>query len=140
MLKSWESWLMILAVPIGTRIHQMKLGVYLEMLIMGIPVGLLVLGLLAGEERSSLRLQVMRWCARAGVASVLIFGVEILFPASGQSDREPVRMALIGLPAFSTAAILFMYDRLSGAFKRRKAANSSSLPKIDIGSPGVGSG
>ena len=113
----------------------MKLGIYLEMLIIGIPVGLLVLGLLAGEERRSTRLQVTRWCIRSGMVAAVMLAAAILLPASWQIDDEPVKMALIGLPAFSTALILALYDKLTS--KARNSANPPSPPTVEIAPPGV---
>lgn len=77
----------------------------------GLPLGLLLLTVLNGRDRQSVREKVSRWCLWFGGLSFLALGTTALLGFDLVPTKGVLGMAFIGLPALVAGLLLFLVDR-----------------------------
>lgn len=86
----------------------MTLGEYFGLICLGLPVGLLLLGLLHGTERANARHSVTNWCLAFGGLSVVLGGIAALSHIEAPATKGALGMLFVGLPAFPAGLMLLL--------------------------------
>jgi uncharacterized membrane protein len=94
----------------------MALGEYFGLIGLGLPAGLLLLGLFNGQERAKARQSVTNWCLTFGGLSVVLGGITVFSHAELLPTKGVLGMLFIGLPAFPAGLMLLL---LGGSAKAK---------------------
>lgn len=79
----------------------------------GLPIGLILLAVLYGQDRKPIREKVSRWCLWFGSLSFAALGVAVLLGFDLVPTKGVLGMAFFGLPALVAGLLLFFVDHFS---------------------------
>jgi len=86
----------------------MALGEYFGLIGLGLPAGLLLLGLFNGQKRAKARQSVTNWCLAFGGLSVVLGGIAVFSHTELLPTKGVLGMLFIGLPAFPAGLMLLL--------------------------------